>query len=158
MAVVLSLLVFAVSFSAAGQYPTFLADKACAAEALAAVVGDDARVYLSCSGTGTGRTMHLAVVNMAPAKDGPLREFSIGFCEPAVVDASGQPGWLVVIDKDRRTVTWSVPDQAVNEFGVPSRARVGGFSVRLKPGWHTSSSWSARWEDRGAASAILDGC
>ena len=148
-AALLSLLVLATSASAVGKYPTFLADKACAAEKLAAVVGEDARVYLACSGAGTERTMHLAVVNMAPENYGPLREFGMGFCEPAIINASGQPGWVIEIDKAHRTVTWSLSDAAVSELGVPSRARVSGFTIHLKPGWRTSGWWSARWGDRG---------
>lgn len=91
--------------------------------------------------------MTISVNNMAPAGDGPLRELSIGFCgSSSILGAAAQSGWSTEIEqKDNGYVTWSLPDAEVERLGIPSRARVGGFVVRLKPGWRKSQWISVRW-------------
>src|SRR5687768_8824412 len=115
-----------------GREPTFdLSDSDCRDEVLISVV-DGAHVYASCVTAGSERIMNVSVSNLAEAHVGPLRDFSIGFCAASVIGASGQSGWVVVVEGDeRQSVTWSLPDDLVDTQGIPSRARAGGFVVRL---------------------------
>ena len=141
----LALLMVVVSWSALGQEHIFLSDSGCKTETLFAVI-DDARIYASCSANGAERVISVSVNNMAPADLGSLQEISIGFCGDSIIAASAQSGWVTEIhQKDDGSVTWSVPDDEVERLGIPSRARMGGFVVRLKRGWRKSQWISARW-------------
>jgi hypothetical protein len=141
-----SILVVCLSSSLFGQNPKFdLSDQNCRAEVLISTI-DGAHVYASCVSVGAERIMHISVTNLARAEVGRLRDFSIGFCGPSVVGASAQNGWVAKVEgRERHNVTWSLTDDLVDTFGIPSRARVGGFVVQLKPGWKRSRSDSARW-------------
>jgi hypothetical protein len=124
-----------------------LSDHNCGAEVLISIV-DGAHIYASCVSIGAERIMRISVSNLARPDVGRLRDFSIGFCGPSVVDASAQNGWVAKVEGvERHTVTWSLTDDLVDTLGIPSRARVGGFVVRLKPGWKRSRSDSAWWGD-----------
>jgi len=96
---------------------------------------DDARIYASCVAAGTERIMHVSVRHLAAPGDGPLRESSIEFCGPSVIDASAPTGWTVSVDREERhSVEWSLPDALVATLGIPSGVKSGGFVVRLRPG------------------------
>jgi hypothetical protein len=129
-----------------GQEPTFdLSDRDCRSEVLISVI-EGAHVYASCASVGSERIMRVSVSNQAAGEDGPLRDFSIGFCGPSVIAASAQAGWTTKVEGDERhSITWSLPDNLVSTLGIPSGARMGGFVVRLKPGWKRSRSDSAWW-------------
>jgi hypothetical protein len=129
----------------AGQdRPVFdLSDRDCQDEVLISII-DDARVHASCATDGDERIMRVSVTNVAPPEKGRLRDFSIGFCGPSVVRASGPAGWEVKIDEEE-SVTWSLPDSLVDERGIPSGSRLEGFIIRLRPGWKRSRSDSAWW-------------
>jgi hypothetical protein len=143
-----------------GQEPTFdLSDQNCRGELLISVI-EGARVYASCVSAGPERIMHVSVSNQAVAEAGPLRDFSIGFCGLSVIAASAKTGWTTKIEGDERhSVTWSLPDDLVSTLGIPSGARMGGFVVRLKPGWKRSRSDSAWWgESKIVAQATTHDC
>lgn len=129
-----------------GQERVFhLSDRDCRSEVLISVI-EGARVYASCVSVGSERIMRVSVSNQAAAEAGPLRDFSIGFCGPSAIAASAQAGWITKVEgDDRHSITWSLPDHLVGTLGIPSGARVGGFVVRLKPGWRRSRSGSAWW-------------
>ncbi|MFA5910645.1 MAG: hypothetical protein WC815_17840 [Vicinamibacterales bacterium] len=142
----LLVLVLHLSSMPSGQEPAFdLSDRDCQDEVLISSI-EGARIYASCVQAGSERIMRVSVSNLANAKVGRLRSLSIGFCGPSVVGASAQSGWIAKIEgDDRHNVTWSLSDDLVESLGIPSRARVGGFVVRLKPGWKRSRSDSAWW-------------
>lgn len=151
----LSVLALHLSSMPSGQEPVFdLSDKDCRDEVLISVV-EGARIYASCAQSGSERIMRVSVSNLADAKMGQLRDFSIGFCGPSVIGASAQSGWIAKIEgDDRHNVTWSLADGLVESLGIPSRARVGGFIVRLKPGWKRSRSDSAWWGESNIVAQI----
>jgi hypothetical protein len=153
----LTLLIATLSFSwpQATQEPILdLSDRECRREVLIATM-EDAHVYASCESDGTERIMHVSTVNLAPASLGPLTEFSIGFCNSSVVSVSAQTGWIGRVERGQHPfVTWRVSPELVNALGVPSRARVGGFVVRLKPGWRRSRRAGASWGESKMVSQI----
>lgn len=128
--------------------PVFdLTDRDCKDEVLISVI-EGAHVFASCASEGGDRIMKMSVRNNAREKDGPLRDFSVGFCGPSVIQASGPSGWVAKIEGDERhSVTWSLADDLVGRLGIRSGARASGFLVRLKAGWTRSRSDSARWGD-----------
>lgn len=145
-----------------GQEPVFdLSDEDCRGEVLISVI-EGARVYASCRNTARAeRIMHVSVSNQAAAEAGPLRDFSIGFCDARVISAaSADAGWVAKIQSDERhTVSWSLPDEMVATLGIPSGAKAGGFVVFLKRGWKRSRSDSARWgESKIVALATTHDC
>jgi hypothetical protein len=143
-----------------GQEPVFdLSDRDCRREVLISVI-EGARVYASCASAGSERIMRVSVSNQAAAEAGPLRDFSIGFCGSSVISASAQAGWTTKVDGDERhSITWSLRDDLVDTLGIPSGATVGGFVVRLKPGWKRSRSDSAWWgESKIVAQATTHDC
>jgi hypothetical protein len=153
----LTLLIATLSFSwpQATQEPILdLSDRECRREVLIATI-EDAHVYASCESDGTERIMHVSAVNMAPPSLGPLTEFSIGFCNSSVVAVSAQSDWIGKVQGEQHSfVTWRVPPELANASGVPSKARVGGFVVRLKPGWRRSRRAGASWGESKMVSQI----
>lgn len=144
MTVVLLLL-----FSAAqARQPVFdLSDRDCKNEILISII-EGAHVFASCASDRDERIMRISISNRAGDKDGPLRELSVGFCGPSVIQASGPSGWVAKIEGDERhSVTWSLPDDLVDRLGIRSGVRASGFLVRLRPGWTRSRSDSAWWGD-----------
>jgi hypothetical protein len=143
----------------AGQTPALnLTDGQCKDETLIAVV-EGARINASCETEGVERVMHISVTNLAAPFIGTLRAFSIGFCGNAVIGASAQSGWVSTVSQDAdASVDWTLEKDQADAFGVPSRARVGGFIVRLKPGWRRSRSASAQWESSSTAITTTHDC
>ena len=134
-------------FSAAqAPQPVFdLADRDCKSEVLISMI-EGANVFASCASDRDERIMRISVSNQAGDKEGPLRDFSVGFCGPSVIQASGPSGWVAKVEGDERhSVTWSLPDDSVDRMGIRSGVRASGFFVRLKPGWTRSRSDSAWW-------------
>jgi len=101
----------------------------------------------------------MAVTNWASADAGPLRGFSIGFCGHSVIGAEAPPGWLVKIDEsDGYVVVWWDLPEGFSDSGIPSRARVGGFTVRLRPGWRQSLSASVSLDSGGTSTITTHDC
>ncbi len=145
--------------ASASQKPTVnLSDRNCRDEVLtAALRGVD--IHASCEADGSEWVLRVAVTNWATKEAGSLRGFSIGFCGRSVIGAAAQSGWIVKIDPgEDGAVRWDVPDEMPDRFGVPSRARVGGFVVRLRPGWKRSRWASARWASSVTATATAHDC
>jgi hypothetical protein len=129
--------------------PVFdLSDRDCKDEVLISVIHEGAHVFASCASDGGDRIMRISVSNHPGKKDGPLRDFSVGFCGPSIIQTSGPSGWVAKVEGDERhSVTWSLADDSVERLGIRSGVRASGFLVRLKPGWRRSRSDSARWGD-----------
>lgn len=116
-------------------------------------------IHASCDTDGSKSVMNLAVTNWAKEEVGSLRGFSIGFCGQSVISASAQAGWIVKIDQgEDGVVWWDLPEGSADLLGVPSRARVGGFVVRLRPGWMRSRWASVKWESRQIATTTTHDC
>src|SRR5262245_9368692 len=117
-----------------------LADRNCGNEVLIANI-EGAELFASCASAGKERVMRLSVVNQASDKEGPRRDFSLGFCGPSIIQASGPRVWVAKIERDpQHSVTWSLPDDAVERLGIRSSGRLSGFAIRLRPGWTMSRS------------------
>jgi hypothetical protein len=146
------------SSSASQRSAVDLSDANCRSEVLiAALEGVD--IHASCDTDGSEQVMHVAVTNWAKEEVGSLRGFSIGLCGRSVVSASAQSGGIVTIDAgENAVVSWDLPVESADQFGVPPRARVGGFAVRLRPGWKRSRSASALWESVGVGTATTHDC
>lgn len=129
--------------------PVFdLSDRDCRDEVLISVIHEGAHVFASCASDGGDRIVRISVRNHSNEKDGPLRDFSVGFCGPSIIQASGPSGWVAKVEGDERhSVRWSLADDLVDKLGIRSGVRASGFLVRLKPGWTRSRSDSARWGD-----------
>jgi hypothetical protein len=150
-----TLLLVAASSLASGQESIYLTDAGCRTETLFADL-EGARVHVSCSTNGAERVMRVSVTNTATAEVGRLREISIGFCGDSILGASAQSAWVTDIDRGGDgSVTWSLPDDQVDRLGIPSRARVGEFVVRLKPGWRKSQWFALRWGQGGVTAGIV---
>ena len=135
-----------------------LSDANCRREVLTATL-DSVDIHASCDTDGSERVIHLAVTNWGKKEVGSLRGFSIGFCGRSVVGAPAQSGWIVKIDPgEDGAVWWDLPEESVDQLGVPSRARVGGFVVRLRPGWKRSRWASAQWKSSGIATTTTHDC
>jgi hypothetical protein len=154
-----ALAVFLTSVVAAQRSVTPLTDANCRSEVLAvSLQGMD--IHARCEASGAERVMHLAVTNWAAEDAGLLSAFSIGFCGKSVVSATAPPGWLVKIDEGRDDVViwWDLPEESAVQLGIPSHARVGRFTVRLRPGWRQSLFASVRWDSSGAGTATTHDC
>jgi hypothetical protein len=148
----------AIATATAGQSDAIdVADGSCGREVLIAVVGA-ARIHASCERDGAESVMHVSVTNLADAIHGAVRDVRIGFCGRDVISASAQSGWIVTISPEKDDVEWSLPESLAEELGVPSHARMGGFEVRLKPGWRRSRSAVADWRDSANAVATTHDC
>jgi hypothetical protein len=124
-----------------------LTDRDCKDEVLIAVI-EGAHVFAWCASEGDDRILKVSITNNAKEKHGPLRDFSVGFCGPSVIQVSGPSGWVAKIEGDERhSVTWSLSDDLVDRLGIRSGVRASGFLVRLKAGWKRSRSESAGWGD-----------
>ena len=122
-----------------------LADRRCQNDVMIASI-NGAEVFASCASDGGERIMRVWVRNLAGSEEGPLRDFSIEFCDLSVIEASGPPGWIGTIKGDEHhRVTWSLPDTLVDTLGLPSGVAADGFLVRLRREWALSRSVSARW-------------
>jgi hypothetical protein len=143
-----AIVVLLLLFSQAKGQPVFdLSDRDCKNEVLISII-EAAHVFASCASESDERIMRISVSNRAGDKEGPLRDFSVGFCGPSVIQASGPSGWVATIEGDERhSVTWSLADDLVDKLGIRSGVRASGFLVRLKPGWTRSRSDSAWWGD-----------
>lgn len=124
----LSVLALHLSSMPSGQEPVFdLSDKDCRDEVLISVV-EGARIYASCAQSGSERIMRVSVSNLADAKMGQLRDFSIGFCAPSVIGASAQSGWIA---KNRRRRPPQCHLVVSRWFGRESRDPVASQSGRV---------------------------
>ena len=138
---------FLLSHGCAQKRVVDLTDRNCQGEVLTAEV-HHLRVYASCGFPRSAQLMRVSVSLHAPAEEGPLRMFSIEFCGPSVIDASGPTGWTARVDRfTRNSVEWSLPDDLVASRGIPAGVKTGGFVVRLTPGWKRSGGGSASWGD-----------
>jgi len=140
-----TVLLLLLSLAQAPQPLFDLSDRNCKNDVLISII-EEAHVFASCASERDERIMRISVSNQAGDQEGPLRDFSVGFCGRSVIQASGPNGWVAKIEGDERhSVTWSLPDDLVDRLGIRSGVRASGFLVRLEPGWTRSRSDSAWW-------------
>lgn len=94
------------------------------------------------------QVLHLSVRNRAAASAGPLQAFTIAFCRHSVTGVQSPEGWASSLGtgEPKQTVEWSASGGATSR-GVASGREVGGFAVKLAPGWVMSQDLIINWAE-----------